>query len=123
MQRITHAVSGILMMLVFFAFPLMVANQTVIAPSVVLYLSVVPLISLVAQLALLRTREFQADIGAVELTGDPAALASALRRLEEMQRPIFNIRSYHRDTGLSRLLRTHPTTEERIRRLGEVAAG
>ncbi|MFW5826534.1 MAG: zinc metalloprotease HtpX [Alkalispirochaeta sp.] len=123
MQRITHAVSGMLMMIVFFAFPLLVANQTVIAPTVVLYLSIVPLISLVAQLALLRTREFQADIGAVELTGDAAALASALHRLEEMQRPMFHIRSYHRDTGLSRLLRTHPTTEERIRRLAEVATG
>ena len=44
-----------------------------------------PTLSVLMQLALSRTREFDADLGAVELCGNPDALASALVRLERYQ--------------------------------------
>lgn len=123
MHQITHAVSGILMMLLFLTFPAVLLGGATVPPVVLLYLGIVPLISLISQLALLRTREFQADLGSVELTREPQALASALTRLEGMHRRGLRVfgPGGTRRSRLAELLRTHPTTEERVRRLQEVA--
>lgn len=122
MHRITHAVSAMLMVLLVVAFPLVLFGAVALPGSALLYLGVVPLISLVAQFALLRTREFQADLGAVELTNDPDALASALGRLERLQRPVLQMLGLAgtRRSRIAELLRTHPSTEERIERLEEL---
>lgn len=73
-----------------------------------------PTVSLALQLALSRTREYDADVAAAELTGDPRGLALALEKLERLQggwmERLFMARS-------PRWLRTHPATGERIRRL------
>ncbi len=53
----------------------------------VLLLYLAPALSSLLQLALSRTREFDADLEAVGLTGDPLGLASALRRLENYTGP------------------------------------
>ncbi|SMO48183.1 M48 family metallopeptidase [Halorubrum cibi] len=72
-----------------------------------------------------RRREFAADDRAAEVTGDPLALARALRRIERASDPSwpFAPLSTHRDTGdpLERWLSTHPPTADRIRRLRERA--
>ena len=79
-----------------------------------------------------RRREFRADQRAAELTGDPLALASALRKLEEgarshplpMERTL--LASAHLMTtnpfpdGVGRLFAAHPPVAERIRRLREL---
>ncbi|MFT5392451.1 MAG: Zn-dependent protease with chaperone function [Gammaproteobacteria bacterium] len=57
------------------------------------------------QLALSRTREFDADLGAVALMNDPSGLAQALEKLSRVERRWF------------RRVRTHRATNERIRRL------
>ncbi len=82
--------------------------------------------------SLSRTREFAADRGAVAITGDPAALASALAilwgidpaetdlRTVEAVEPMSILPIEHRDPEglIGRLrFRTHPPTEERIERL------
>ena len=119
MQRITRMVAGLLMMVVVFAFPLMLIGIAILPAEALLYLALVPLVSLFAQMALLRTREFQADLGAAEITGDPAALASALQRIERSRQPLWNvfIPTPGRAGRLAELLRTHPTTDERIQHL------
>lgn len=74
------------------------------------------------QLALSRSREFDADRGGAKLTGDPMGLASALAKLErrtgrfweEMFLPGRRIPD-------PSLLRSHPKTEDRIARLRELA--
>ena len=74
------------------------------------------------QLALSRSREFNADMGAAELTQDPAGLSSALSKLERM-RPKGWIRKIlfpGNKAPEAAALRTHPPTAERVRRLEEL---
>lgn len=78
-------------------------------------------------LALSRRRELAADDRAAEVTGNPAALARALRKIERATEPGWGLRSqlYVRgdeDETLLRLLSTHPATDERVERLREHAA-
>ncbi len=70
------------------------------------------------QLALSRTREYDADLGAVMLTGDAEGLALALVKLERQQRGIWEAMALPggRIPDPS-LLRSHPRTQERIARL------
>jgi len=87
-------------------------------------------------LALLsRGREFAADRGAVELTGSPAALASALETLERNRgRPTEDLRAFKRSAGALDILPpadetdlpvpfwTHPPTDQRVDRLRAMVA-
>lgn len=86
-------------------------------------LLVAPLAANGLLLALSRRRELEADLGAVELTGDPAGLASALARLERRQRSLLERLLGVPADVVPPWLRTHPTTDVRIRRLRDLAAG
>lgn len=86
-----------------------------------LLLMAAPIVSDLLTLTLSRTREFEADAGAAELTGDPAALIGALSRLEVLQGGGWERLRRSRTPRWLRLIRTHPTTEERIARLRELA--
>ena len=90
-----------------------------------------PISASLIQMAISRTREFSADRGAAEITGNPLALASALEKLESIGKkvpmngnpafePVLIINPFS-GGGLQSLFRTHPPTEERIRKLQEIA--
>ena len=85
----------------------------------VLLLIAAPTVSALLQLALARTRELEADLEAVELTGDPLGLASALRKLELQPAGwLWQVLvPYRRAEEPSSLLRSHPATAERVRQL------
>lgn len=84
-------------------------------------LTVVPTVITLLQLALSRSREYDADLAAARLTGDPAGLARALQRLEHHEGRIWErIMVPHRRVPDSLLLRTHPPTADRVRRLLEL---
>jgi heat shock protein HtpX len=73
--------------------------------------------------ALSRMREYQADLEAVELTGDPAGLARAIELIEMAQNRIAS-RAFPGAVRirLPRLLSSHPDPKDRIRRLRQSAA-
>jgi heat shock protein HtpX len=93
-----------------------------------------PLAAGVIQMAISRTREYDADEDGATLTNDPLALASALRKLEygTRQRPLpperdivnasaLMIANPFRGGGLSQMFSTHPPMADRIARLEAMA--
>jgi heat shock protein HtpX len=93
-----------------------------------LVLILAPIAAMLIQLAISRSREFEADAGGAQISSRPRALASALQKLEayakRMPMQEANPATTHlfivnplRGDGLTRLFRTHPPTEQRVARL------
>lgn len=91
-----------------------------------------PIAAMLVQMAISRSREFEADRGGARISGNPMALANALRKLERGAQvtPMAdaNPATAHMfivnpltGGGLFRLFSTHPPTEERIARLEAMA--
>ena len=86
-----------------------------------LLLIVAPILSSLLQLGLSRTREYDADLGAFELTRDARGLASALLKLEKYHGGLMEkIMLPGRKQKQPSLLRTHPKTQDRVERLLEL---
>jgi heat shock protein HtpX len=90
-----------------------------------------PIAASLIQLAISRTREYQADASGAKLSHNPLYLANALRKLESANERmpmdagqatahLFIVNPLSAE-GLSRLFSTHPPIEERIRRLEHMA--
>ena len=97
---------------------------------------IAPLAAALIQMAISRAREFEADRGGAEISGDPLALASALGKIDASARGIlFPTAESHPATaqmmimnplaggGIDSLFSTHPKTAERIARLEAMARG
>jgi heat shock protein HtpX len=92
-----------------------------------LMLIVAPIAASLIQLAISRSREYEADATGAHTTGNPYALASALQKLENYSKRIplaASASTAHMfiiapliGGGVGRLFSTHPPTRERIRRL------
>lgn len=86
-----------------------------------LLVTLLPTLSVLLQLALSRTREFEADRTSAVLTNDPVALASALKKIDHAYKMNWKkllIPGWY--SNQPPLLRTHPPSSERIKRLLEL---
>jgi len=108
----------------------------------ILALILAPMAAMVIQMAISRSREYQADRSGAEITGSPLALAQALAKLEQGTSRIpmqvdpstaqlfiadplksFGGRGKGGRSGMNRMFSTHPPIAERIERLQEMAQG
>jgi len=93
-----------------------------------------PIAAMLVQMAISRTREFEADRAGAEISGRPLWLASALSKIERSAESIDNpqadshpatahlfIVNPLRGGGLTSLFASHPSTEERVARLRAMA--
>lgn len=124
MLRLAEAAGRLTRMLALFGVVLILMYLPVLhqVPGLALVLLVLaPVVSDLLTLKLSRTREFDADTGGAELTGDPEGLILALTRIDRMQGD--NWEKLTRGPGLKwfKWIRTHPTITERVQRLRELA--
>lgn len=100
----------------------------------ILIMILAPIAAMLIQMAISRAREFEADRGGAEISGDPKALAAALEKIHNYARQIpLETAEQHPETaqmmiinplsadGIKGLFSTHPQTEERIARLMAMA--
>ncbi len=121
-SRMTATLSLFGQFLVLINLPLLLMGRVHISWLAILVLLTAPTLATMLQLALSRTREFDADLGAFEMTGDAVGLASALEKMERYQRGLLDLIVIPgRRLPDPSILRTHPNTEERIQRLLELA--
>lgn len=119
--RLTRALAFAGLLLTAFYLPGMTDGGDEVPWLAILAVVVAPLVADLLTLTLSRTREFEADSGAAELTGDPGALISALMRLDTVQGDGWERLRRQSAPAWLRLIRTHPTTAERVARLAELA--
>jgi heat shock protein HtpX len=105
------------------------------SPIVALIMMIVaPIAAMLVQMAISRTREFDADKGGAQIAGSPSGLANALLKLEKGSQlvPMTDAKPATAHMfivnpltggGLMKLFSTHPPISERVARLNEIARG
>lgn len=101
--------------------------------AMILMMILAPIAAMLIKAAISQRNEFEADAGAAAISGKPLALASALRRIEQIASrnpmPVSPAASHLAiihplaGSGMLRLFQTHPPTEERVARLQQIAVG
>jgi heat shock protein HtpX len=93
----------------------------------ILMMILAPIAALIIQMAISRSREYEADRSGAELAGDPESLARSLQKLEmanqriplpvpDAQSSLFIVQPLT-GSSMAKLFSTHPPTEERVARL------
>ncbi|MGA1860277.1 zinc metalloprotease HtpX [Azospirillum sp. 11R-A] len=117
-SRVTGAMATIGVVLLLLSLLQMAEQHSSVHWPLIALLWGAPTINTLIQLQLSRTREFDADLDAAALTGDPEGLASALAKLQRYDPGFWErILWPGRRNPHPSVLRTHPEPEERIERL------
>jgi heat shock protein HtpX len=134
-MTITATIAGAVSMLANFAFFLggNRRNNPLGLVGMVLVMLLAPIAAVLVQMAVSRSREFEADRAGAEISGRPLWLASALEHIDTAARRIDNVEAEQNPAtaqmfivnplhgGLSGLFASHPSTEERVARLRALA--
>ncbi|MDM7322957.1 MAG: zinc metalloprotease HtpX [Gammaproteobacteria bacterium] len=116
-SRLTNLFALLAQIVILMSLPAWIIGDVEVPWSGLLLLLVSPHIALLAQLSLSRVREYDADLTAAALTGDPEGLASALAKIERANRSWRAWLFPGWGNPEPSWLRTHPATEDRILRL------
>ena len=123
-SRLTRMLSWMGQLLLLINLPMLILGGDTFPWLLVLLLIGAPSLSFLLQLALSRTREYEADLDAATLTGNPRGLANALAKMERLRggwlERLFLSGRRPREPAV---FRTHPDTADRVRRLLELEAG
>ncbi len=134
-MTITATIAGAVSMLANFAFFLGGdrRNNPLGMVGMLLVMLLAPIAAVLVQMAVSRSREFEADKAGAEISGRPLWLASALEHIDAAAKRIDNVEAEQNPAtahmfiinplhgGLSGLFASHPPTEERIARLRALA--
>ena len=134
-MTITATIAGAVSMLANFAFFLGGdrRNNPLGLVGMLLVMLLAPIAAVLVQMAVSRSREFEADRAGAEISGRPLWLASALEHIDSAARRIDNVEAEQNPAtahmfivnplhgGLSGLFASHPSTEERVARLRALA--
>lgn len=123
-SRLTRMFSWMGQLLLLLNLPMLILGGDTFPWLLVLLLTGAPILSFLLQLALSRTREYDADLDAATLTGNPRGLANALAKMEQLRGSwLERLLQSGRRLPEPSVLRTHPDSADRIRRLLELEAG
>ncbi len=118
LSRMTSVLASLAVFIVFLGLPMVMLGLAPASWAFAFLLLFAPAAMTLLQLGLSRAREYDADLKAAELTGNPRALASALSKVEKLQGGMWErLLMPGRRVPEPSLLRTHPPTQERVRRL------
>ncbi len=134
-MTVTATIAGAIGMLANFAFFFGGGRDRGGALAMIVVMLLAPLAAALVQMAISRTREYEADRVGAEIAGDPRRLASALAKIAHGARRIENSPAEHNPAtahmfiinplhgkGADNLFSTHPATANRIARLEDLAA-
>ncbi len=120
-RRMTSSLSIFGIFLLMFSLPVILFSGNGLPLLPVLLLLTAPMLSALVLLAISRTREFGADLEAASLVGSPVPLINALAKIEYQQMSFFErLLNVRLSNAIPGVLRTHPATSERLRRLREL---
>ena len=123
MGRMTRTFAFVGVFILLINLPLWLMGSLVLPAGFVFLLIFAPTLSTLMLLAFSRTREFEADLEAAKLTGDPNGLADALQKLSYLNKNNWaNLLNPIQQWVIPKILRTHPTTRERVSRLRGLAS-
>jgi heat shock protein HtpX len=123
---LTGQITGLLSMfgqiMLLISLPMIYSGEMIIDWLAIFLLIISPTLSSLIQLALSRTREYNADMGAAGLTGNPESLALALAKIDSFQKNRISRLIWPMIPRMPQALwlRTHPPTIDRIKRLLKV---
>ncbi len=121
-HTITQSIANVAWFMLVLFFPLLFFSEGTFPLYLLLILFGAPLASVLLQLAFSRSRELNADLGAVELTDDPEGLANALEQIDHVQSyALSQLFPFKRPRQRSSIFRSHPNIPVRIQRLRRIA--
>jgi heat shock protein HtpX len=120
-SMITMVISRVGWVLVILYLPVLLVSNVQIPLGLIGVLLGAPVVSVLLQMALSRSREFAADLGAVELTDQPLALASALEKIDNVGRSMLHQVLPVPKKRESSVFRSHPAISDRVERLRNLA--